>query len=378
MKKILFITTRNPYSGRFSGDVLRSSRIIKLLKDKFNVDIVFLDEKDSKFNNNKGFKNPNLFLKIIYCLLSLIKLQPIQFGLFYSSEFKKYVQKYANNYDLLFFHQIRSVQYFPSNFNGKAILEMGDIYSDNYKQTYNHLKIINPIYYFYLIESFLVRRLEKKSFNLFKRIVLFSKTEIIKIEKKFKSKIAHIPESINNINKIFKYSYKNKKIIFIGNLNYLPNKLACENFIKNIFPKLIKIFPEIEFHIIGNKGKFNKYSLSKSPKIIFLGQKKKIDNHIKGSICGLGNLQIATGVQGKVLTYMSFGLPAICSERSAVNFGSNVLTYNTEKKLINHIVSLKEEKKISQNYSSKSLKFIKKYLWKNVSKDYIKLIKDSL
>ena len=75
---------------------------------------------------------------------------------------------------------------------------------------------------------------------------------------------------------------------------------------------------------------------------------------------------------------MSFGLPAVCSERSAVNFGSNVLTYNTEKKLINHIVSLKEEKKISQNYSSKSLKFIKKYLWKNVSKDYIKLIKDSL
>ena len=378
MKKILFITTRNPYSGRFSGDVLRSSRIIKLLRAKFNVDIVFLDEKDSKFSNNKGFKSPNLFLKIIYCLLSLIKLQPIQFGLFYSSKFKKYVQKHANNYDLLFFHQIRSVQYFPSNFNGKAILEMGDIYSDNYKQTYNHLKIINPIYYFYFIESFLVRRLEKKSFNLFKRIVLFSKTEIIKIEKKFKSKIAHIPESINNINKIFKYSNKNKKIIFIGNLNYLPNKLACENFIKNIFPKLIKIFPEIEFHIIGNKGKFNKYSLSKSPKIIFLGQKKKIDNHIKGSICGLGNLQIATGVQGKVLTYMSFGLPAVCSERSAVNFGSNVLTYKTEKKLINHIVSLKEEEKISQNYSSKSLKFIKKYLWKNVSKDYIKLIKDSL
>ena len=24
MKKILFITTRNPYSGRYSGDVIRS------------------------------------------------------------------------------------------------------------------------------------------------------------------------------------------------------------------------------------------------------------------------------------------------------------------------------------------------------------------
>ena len=41
MKKILFITTRNPYSGRFSGDVLRASRVIKLLKGKFHVDVVF-------------------------------------------------------------------------------------------------------------------------------------------------------------------------------------------------------------------------------------------------------------------------------------------------------------------------------------------------
>ena len=31
-KKILFITTRNPYSGRYSGDVIRSAKIINLLK----------------------------------------------------------------------------------------------------------------------------------------------------------------------------------------------------------------------------------------------------------------------------------------------------------------------------------------------------------
>ena len=34
MKKILFITTRNPYSGRFSGDVIGSLKIINFLKEK--------------------------------------------------------------------------------------------------------------------------------------------------------------------------------------------------------------------------------------------------------------------------------------------------------------------------------------------------------
>ena len=43
---------------------------------------------------------------------------------------------------------------------------------------------------------------------------------------------------------------------------------------------------------------------------------------MKNTICGIANLEIATGVQGKILTYMSFGLPVICSNKVAKNFGS--------------------------------------------------------
>ena len=46
MKKILFITTRNPYSGRYSGDVIRSFKIINLLKKK-KIDLVFLGKKNN-------------------------------------------------------------------------------------------------------------------------------------------------------------------------------------------------------------------------------------------------------------------------------------------------------------------------------------------
>ena len=31
MKRILFVTTRNPYSGRYSGDVIRSLKIIEAI-----------------------------------------------------------------------------------------------------------------------------------------------------------------------------------------------------------------------------------------------------------------------------------------------------------------------------------------------------------
>ena len=61
MKKILFITTRNPYSGRFSGDVLRASRVIKLLKGKFHVDVVFLDKKIQSLKTIEDLKGQIFF-----------------------------------------------------------------------------------------------------------------------------------------------------------------------------------------------------------------------------------------------------------------------------------------------------------------------------
>ena len=67
MKKILFVTTRNPFSGRYSGDVIRSLKIINLLKKKFELHIICLKDKSEK-NNEKNlisFNYPNLFLKFI-------------------------------------------------------------------------------------------------------------------------------------------------------------------------------------------------------------------------------------------------------------------------------------------------------------------------
>ena len=90
MKKVLFISTRNPYSGRYSGDVIRSLKIINLLKKKFKVEIVCMNKE--KFEDmNKGlitFKTLNFFLKFIYCVISLLKFEPIQLGLFFSKEMK--------------------------------------------------------------------------------------------------------------------------------------------------------------------------------------------------------------------------------------------------------------------------------------------------
>ena len=79
MKKILFVTTRNPYSGRFSGDVIGSLKIINFLRKKHQIEVITLGDK--KFNFKKKiifFKKPNYFLKLFYVLSSLLKFEPLQ------------------------------------------------------------------------------------------------------------------------------------------------------------------------------------------------------------------------------------------------------------------------------------------------------------
>ena len=161
MKKILFISTRNPYSNRYSGDVIGSKKIVETLKKKSELKIVTLGNKEDFTQDNIFiFKTPSLLAKLIHVFKSLFFFEPLQFGLFYSNKMKKFIYETAPNYDLVFFYHIRSSQYLPKNYYGEKIIEMGDLYSSNYEQTYNNLNIFNPLKYIYFLESLLVKNLE--------------------------------------------------------------------------------------------------------------------------------------------------------------------------------------------------------------------------
>tara|TARA_B100001059_G_C17787779_1_gene558214 strand:+ start:405 stop:1538 length:1134 start_codon:yes stop_codon:yes gene_type:complete len=377
MKKILFISTRNPYSNKYSGDIIGSKKIVNLLKKNSKLDIVTLGEKEDFSQKNIFiFKTPILLFKIIYVIKSLFFLRPLQFGLFFSNKMKLFVHERASDYDLIFFYHIRSSQYLPKNYYGKKIIEMGDLYSNNYNQTFYKLNILDPLKYIYFLESLLIKNIEKKIFLNFDKIILFSKNEIKEIDRSFRKKLIHINISVEKIKKKYTFSKNNKKILFVGNLKYLPNILAVKNFIKCVMPKLKKNVTDVKFEVVGEINIFERFFLSFNKDVKFWGQQKNIEKFIKGSICGIANLGIATGVQGKILSYMSYGLPVICSKKTSHNFNKNVITYNNDDDLVVKINKLKNDQKLSNQISKKSLSFIKKFTWQKIKKDYLKIIKN--
>ena len=374
IKKLLFITPRNPFSGRFSGDVVRAKKFTEHFKKKFSVTLLTLDKTISSQKKIKNLhlitiKERNILIKLFNIFKFLFKLQPMQLGYFYSNDINKFIKSNYRDFDLILFQTLRATQYYcPSN-HKKKYLDMGDLYSSNYLQTSKSKNIFNPLKYIYLLEGMLIKKYEILCFKKFDKIYLFSKKEIKSVNT-FKNKIKQTNYGIDKIKKKFRYSKKNNKIIFIGNIKYLPNLDACKYFAKNIFPKILERDSSIQFHIIGEISKIDKFLLERNKSIVVHGKLNKLDAIIKKSFCGLANLNISSGIQTKILTYMSFGLPCISSRKVIKNFdklNSQVIpSYTNDDELIKLIFKLKNKKKLSTKISQKSIKEIKKFYWKTV------------
>ena len=384
MSKILFISTRYPFPI-FSGDKLRSFGILKFLSKKNQVDLVCLGNRDEMQKKLAFCRNIKVFHlgflpRIINTIFSFLKLEPLQNGFCLSNKMKNYIDNVEGEYDTIICHLLRSSQYLPNKFKGKKILEMTDLPSLNYQQLINQLSIFNPLKYIYAIEKFLVYGYEKKISAKFHNIVFISNKDALEAKKKISPrKVSVIGSADNFVSKLFKYTQNNNKIIFIGNINYIPNKLACYYFAKNILKKINLKYPEIKFHVIGSIGYIDKFFLSKYRNVIIHGKVNNLKNVIKNSICGLCNVKISTGFQYKTLTYMSYGIPVILSINAFVNTkfkkNSEVLVFRNDEELIKNIYHLKNNKRKANQLSINSQKIIKKKYNRNkVLSKYAKII----
>ena len=306
-------------------------------------------------------------------------MRPLQLGYFYSDEIFKFLKFNHQNYDTIIFHLIRSAQYLPKDFMGKRLLEMTDLISKNYNQTINSISIFNPLKYIYLFEKILVKRYENYCEDYFDKIVLASKNDIKNTNIKEANKFIEIPNTTKKQKRIYSYKKSNCKVLFLGNLNYFPNKKACKKFSKIIMPKLNKIYPNLEFHIIGEVKILDKIFFNSLKKTYVHGPVKNIDAHIKNSICGVCNVDIATGTQMKMLSYMSYGLPCISSLQSFNNTffkkDKEVLVYKNDNDFVKLIVKLKESKTFSNQISKASYSgFLRKYDERRLLSTYDKII----
>tara|TARA_B100000700_G_scaffold325272_1_gene433609 strand:+ start:68 stop:982 length:915 start_codon:yes stop_codon:yes gene_type:complete len=304
----------------------------------------------------------------------------MQNGFFYSKKMKDFISDNKDDYDTIICHLLRCAQYLPKDFEGKKILEMTDFTSTNYEQAISQMSFLNPLKYIYFIENFFVKKYERKILKYFDEIVLISDKEISDVTKiTERKKVSVIGHSCNPNKNIFVHNSLNYKISFIGNINYLPNKIACYKFSRKILPVINKEYPNVKFNIIGKINYLDKLILSFFSNVVVCGPIKNPEKELKKSICGMCNVNIATGLQSKIFYYMSYGLPVITSKSSypkrVFKKNKEILVYKNDADLVNLIFSLIKNKKISNRISNNGFNTLKKkYKLSNIYRKYEKII----
>ena len=317
--KICILTPRFPFPEN-GGDVLRINNIARYLKSKgHNLILVSYDSKRADFYECSKLYDKlfcikrNKLVSLFNSVLFLFLHKPIQCGYYYSRQYLRLLKKVIRQEspDLFISHLLRMVPYLEKlDLNKKSIIEMTDALSKTYSlSTTSNTKSWKK--HIYRIEKRLIQQYEKRAIDNFSKVVLVSENDIRYLNELSNSISNNIVCYTNGVKCFDKISSNySKKISFVGNMRTLQNQDAVIHFINDILPLIKEKFPEIIFEIVGAEPPENIIKFA-SKTIKVTGFVDSVEDVIKDSCLVVAPVQIAAGIQNKVLIAMACRIPVV-------------------------------------------------------------------
>jgi len=153
-----------------------------------------------------------------------------------------------------------------------------------------------------------------------------------------------------------------QELLFIGNLAHRPNEDAILFFIREVYPRIRQVFPNMRLDIIGDNS---------SPEIIAYNSKEV---RVRGYVPDVGPflrerrvfvapLRFGAGIKGKIGESMSYGLPVVTTTMGAEGFGlvneHNAMIADTPEDFAAAVARLYSEKELWQMLAANSQRHIK-------------------
>jgi glycosyltransferase involved in cell wall biosynthesis len=395
-KSILVLTPRFPYPA-IGGDRLRIYSQCAELSKYYNVTLLSLCESklemeyscsdDGVFNGVERVYLPK-WKSYLTVLLNLFAKQPMQISYYQSSAFAAKVEALSASHDLLFCHLIRTGQYARKT-KIANVLEMTDAISMNYKRIKDDKSIKGIKAAIYKMELDRLEAYENQIINDFDICSLISHVDrdyIYKNSLHLKNSIVsgggvHISnypyQFLNEVN-----STDQKRIVFVGMMTTLQNFDAAFWFAKNVLPLLRKNDDYI-FEIVGKINSENFKALKDIPGVKVTGLVESISETLKGALVGVCPMRIGAGVQGKVLEYMSLGLPCIISPLAFEGINArkdiDLVVANTSEEYVNSILKFSVDREYAENMAIAARKVIEdQYSWEKQLEPLINAVKKIL
>lgn len=138
-------------------------------------------------------------------------------------------------------------------------------------------------------------------------------------------------------------------IVFIGGAHHPPNTDAILYFAKEVMPRIIKVLPDINFHIIGANPPPEILEL-KSDSIIVHGFIEDLNALLDNMRLSVAPMRFGAGMKGKIITTLGKGLPTVMTDVAAEGMGvldgENGLIANTPDEISEAVIKIYKDQRL--------------------------------
>lgn len=392
--KILILTPRIPYPP-YRGDKLKIFNIARQLSNHNSVEILTFyrskkDLEDTIHFSDYNIKVTTIKLTLIESLfricLTFFSKRPFQVAWFRSVKMMGMLNKLINenNYDVVYYHLIRSAQYFKPEFSGITInvIDFTDavsLYLDRFvKIEQNPLKKL-----FIKMERARIYEYEKVGENFHTLFICSEVDKEFLLKRGIKANIKILSNAIDSdYFKPEEISYDNNRIIFTGNMPYFANYDAVIYFTGEIFPLIKKIIPEARFFVVGQKPPSNIRKLA-SDDIVITGFVKDIRIEYLKSSVNVAPMRFGAGTLNKVLESIALGVPVVATKMAVLGLPKELSKYvfvaESSEDFAKKVIEIIKNPNIRFELMEEGKNYIKNnFSWEKIVKDFENYLKKEL
>lgn len=156
--------------------------------------------------------------------------------------------------------------------------------------------------------------------------------------------------------------------VFVGALDYRANILGARWFVRQVWPQLKNLIPHASLSLVGRNPVAEIRQMSQEPGIQVFGDVADVRPYLGRAALAIAPLQIARGIQNKVLEAMAMAKPVVASPQalegiSAVNH-VHVCAADRPEQWVSRILRLWRRPDVRQSMGSEARRFVEeKHCW---------------
>ncbi|HUD27555.1 MAG TPA: TIGR03087 family PEP-CTERM/XrtA system glycosyltransferase [Novosphingobium sp.] len=335
MGEILFLAHRIPFPPD-RGDKIRSHHVLKALARLAPVHVATFadDAHDDRFEPELAAVAASYRLVhrrkplAVAGGQALASGRPLSLAAFHDARLEAYVREVlaARPIEAIYVFSGQMAQYVPEGFEGRVVADLVDVDSAKFEAYAAKGRGFRS--WMEKREGRLMRAEEARICAAADVSLLISCAEVELLRSRLPERSGRIQAMGNGLDSVFfdpasvmpeprMMAHEGPRIVFTGQMDYAPNIEAATRAMDRILPLVREVCPDASLHIVGRNPPPALAARSGRDGVVVWGRVEDIRPWLAAADMALVPLEIARGVQNKVLEAMAMALPVVLSPGAA-------------------------------------------------------------